>query len=57
LLNGIIHLFFATGDGALRLVAALRRNRSVKELRIDNQRQIFGANVEHEFARIIRDNQ
>ncbi|CAK8684211.1 unnamed protein product [Clavelina lepadiformis] len=47
---------FITGDAALRLVAALRRNTSLTELRIDNQRHIFGAKVEHEFSKILRDN-
>ncbi|XP_078494408.1 uncharacterized protein LOC100179338 isoform X2 [Ciona intestinalis] len=47
---------FITGGGALRMVAALRRNSSLTELRIDNQRHIFGANVEHEFAKILKDN-
>uniref|UniRef100_H2ZBV4 Uncharacterized protein n=1 Tax=Ciona savignyi TaxID=51511 RepID=H2ZBV4_CIOSA len=47
---------FITGGGALRIVAALRRNNSLIELRLDNQRHIFGANVEHEFAKILKDN-
>ena len=42
---------FITGDGAVSLVKALQINETLRELRIDNQRHIFGQNVEQEFAK------
>ena len=45
-----------SGNAALRIVAALKKNSSLSELRIDNQRHIFGAKVEHEFSKILKDN-
>ncbi|XP_039265327.2 uncharacterized protein LOC120340983 isoform X2 [Styela clava] len=47
---------FITGDGARRVVSALRKNNSLTELSIDNQRHIFGAKVEMEMSKLLREN-
>jgi len=44
------------GDAALRVVSALKKNHTLTELRLDNQRHIFGAKVEHEFSKILKEN-
>ncbi len=64
---------FITGDGAAKIVKALQKNTVLSELRqvknrvffynlikyfrIDNQRHIFGQNVEQEFVKYLRHNE
>ena len=48
---------FISGDGAVSIIKALQHcNISLRELKIDNQRHLFGANVENEFAKRLKDN-
>ena len=44
------------GEAALKLVSSLRRNQSLTDLRLDNQRHIFGAKVEQEFSKVLKHN-
>jgi len=47
---------YFTGNAALHIVLALRKNQSLTELRLDNQRHIFGEKVEQEFSKVLKDN-
>ena len=41
----------------VKIVKALQKNSILHELRIDNQRHIFGQNVEQEFVKYLRHNE
>jgi len=47
---------YITGEGALRIMRSARRCKSLQEIRIDNQRHLFGARVEAEFVKLLKDN-
>merc|ERR1712096_257022 len=47
---------FITGNGALRIMWNTKKCKCLQELRIDNQRHIFGARVEEDFVRILNEN-
>ena len=48
---------FITGDGGLKIIKAIQKNTVLHELRIDNQRHIFGQNIEGEFVKYLRHNE
>ncbi|XP_062357267.1 tropomodulin-2 isoform X2 [Cinclus cinclus] len=47
---------FITGTGILALIEALRKNESLTEIKIDNQRQQLGTAVEMEIAKMLEEN-
>lgn len=47
---------FVSGQGILALLAALRHNRTLMELRFHNQRHICGGKAEMEMVRLLREN-
>ncbi|KFW83667.1 Tropomodulin-2, partial [Manacus vitellinus] len=47
---------FITGTGILALIEALKKNESLTEIKIDNQRQQLGTAVEMEIAKMLEEN-
>ncbi|KAM4893101.1 tropomodulin-2 isoform 2-T2 [Sylvia borin] len=47
---------FITGTGILALIDALKKNESLTEIKIDNQRQQLGTAVEMEIAKMLEEN-
>lgn len=47
---------YISGGGILALMASLRHNRTLEELRFHNQRHMCGGRVEMEMVRVLRDN-
>lgn len=47
---------FISGDGGVAIMKAIEHNSTLRELKLDNQRHMFGQKVEQEFAKRLKNN-